>query len=86
MSYQGYENDRFALIVLDEAFSKMDVERIGESINLLRKFGLQAVFSAPDRNIEYFADKVDSNIKVFKEENRSYIALFDGRGLADDEL
>ena len=86
LSYQGYENDRFALIVLDEAFSKMDVERIGESINLLRKFGLQAVFSAPDRNIEYFADKVDSNIKVFKEENRSYIALFDGRGLADDEL
>ena len=31
----------------DEAFSKMDSERIQESVRLLRSYGLQAILSAP---------------------------------------
>ena len=37
------------IIIFDEAFSKMDGGRIKESIKLLRKFGLQAILSAPER-------------------------------------
>lgn len=31
------------LVVFDEAFNKMDSERIIESVRLLRKMGLQAI-------------------------------------------
>lgn len=83
LSYHGYENDRFSLIVLDEAFSKMDDGRIGESVDLLRKFGLQAIFSAPDQKLKSFAGKVDYNVQVLKENDRSYTVLFDGKGLPE---
>ncbi len=35
------------LIIFDEAFNKMDPERISESITMLRKFGLQAIICSP---------------------------------------
>ena len=44
------------LIVFDEAFSKMDHQRIQESIKLLRNLGLQAVICAPtEKNCGYHA-------------------------------
>lgn len=36
------------LIVFDEAFSKMDQERMKESLSLLPKFGFQAIIAAPN--------------------------------------
>lgn len=35
------------LVIFDEAFNKMDGERIIESVRLLRKFGLQAIICSP---------------------------------------
>lgn len=59
------------IIILDEAFSKMDGERIRESISLLRRFGLQAIFSAPPEKSADIALLADNSIVVYN--NGDYI-------------
>ena len=79
------KNNTIRLIILDEAFSKMDGERIRECIPLLRRFGLQAIFSAPPDKIGDVADLVDRNIAVYKEGHHSYTKYFDPKQI-DEEL
>jgi uncharacterized protein YPO0396 len=55
------------LIIFDEAFSKMDSERIVRSIELLRKFEFQAILSAPPDKIGDIATLVDRLIGVQRE-------------------
>jgi len=73
------------LIILDEAFSKMDGERIQESINLLKKFKLQAIFSAPPARIPDITPYVDRNIAVFKDNNHSFTKVFYKNEIEDFE-
>jgi hypothetical protein len=58
--------------MFDEAFSKMDGERIKASINLLKEFKLQAIFSAPPEKIPDITPLVDRTIIVFKDKNHSF--------------
>ncbi|MCH3988059.1 MAG: hypothetical protein LKG56_04120 [Lachnospiraceae bacterium] len=73
------KDDTIHLIVLDEAFSKMDSERIQESIGLLRQIGLQAIFSAPSEKIGDIAPYVSRSIVVYRNpgEHRSFTRCFD---------
>ena len=51
----GLINNTVRLVVFDEAFNKMDSERIVESVRLLRKMGLQAIIcTPPDKLPEVF--------------------------------
>ncbi len=61
------------LIVFDEAFSKMDNERIEESIKLLRKIGFQAIFAAPPEKLQDIQDLVDSTYVVMNPEEHEII-------------
>lgn len=79
------QNNTIRLIILDEAFSKMDGERIKESVPLLRKFGLQAIFSAPPDKIPDIAPLADRNIAVYKNGNYSFTRRFDPKNLLDTE-
>lgn len=79
------QNNTIRLIILDEAFSKMDGERIKESIPLLRKFGLQAIFSAPPDKIPDIAPLVDRNIAVYKIGDYSFTRSFDPKDLENLE-
>ena len=71
------KDNTLRLIILDEAFSKMDGERIRESIPLLRRFGLQAVFSAPPGKIGDIAPLADRNIVVYRKGRKSFTRHFD---------
>lgn len=79
------QNNTIRLIILDEAFSKMDGERIKESVPLLRKFGLQAIFSAPPDKIPDIAPLADRNIAVYKNGNYSFTRRFDPKNLVETE-
>lgn len=79
------QNNTIRLIILDEAFSKMDGERIKECIRLLRKFELQAIFSAPPEKIADIAPLVDRNIAVFKDGEQSFTKHFDPREFMEEE-
>ena len=84
------QNNTLRVIILDEAFSKMDGERIRESIRLLRRFELQAIFSAPPEKIPDIAPLVDRNIAVYKDNRHSFTRYFDPKELEEisdeDEL
>ena len=73
---KGELGNSFRLIVFDEAFSKMDRGRIKESIRLLRKFGLQAILSAPSDKIADISELVDETLVVLHDKNTSRVRLY----------
>lgn len=74
------------VIILDEAFSKMDGERIQECIRFLRQSKLQAIFSAPTDKIPDIAPLVDTNIAVYKEGHDSFTRHFDPKEIENEEF
>ena len=73
------------LVIFDEAFSKMDAERIRESIRLLDRFGLQAIFSAPSDKIGDIAPLVDNILVTFRDSKHSFVRRFEPGELKCDE-
>lgn len=73
------------LVIFDEAFSKMDAERIRESIRLLGRFGLQAIFSAPSDKIGDIAPLVDNILVTFRDNKHSFVRRFEPGELKCDE-
>ena len=65
------------LILFDEAFNKMDSERIKESIELLKTFGLQAILVAPPEKVSDIAPLVDRNLCVIRRRNNAFVKWFD---------
>ena len=78
--YRVHENGELAnsarIIIFDEAFSKMDGGRIKESIKLLRKFGLQAILSAPSDKVADISELVDETLVVLRGRNASHVHLY----------
>jgi uncharacterized protein YPO0396 len=71
------------LIIFDEAFSKMDGERIVRSIELLRKFNFQAILSAPPDKIGDIAALVDTNLCVLRNGKHACVRSFDPKKTGD---
>ena len=61
------------LIVFDEAFSKMDSERIQESVKLLRNYGLQAIISAPPEKMTDIVPLVDKTLTTVRQNTKSIV-------------
>ena len=59
-------NNTMRLVVFDEAFNKMDSERIVESVRLLRKMKLQAIICTPPDKISDIAPLADCTLLVGK--------------------
>ena len=55
------------IVIFDEAFNKMDGERIIESVKLLNKFGLQAIICSPPDKVADIAPVADKTLLVYKE-------------------
>ena len=72
----GELNNSLRLIIFDEAFSKMDRGRIKESVRLLRKFGLQAILSAPSDKVADISELVDETLVVLRGRNASHVKLY----------
>ena len=62
------------LVILDEAFSKMDAEKVGSCIGLIRKLGFQAIISATNDKIQNYVDNVDKTF-VFANPNKNRISV-----------
>jgi len=69
------------LILFDEAFSKMDGERIIQSIDLLRRFQFQVVFAAPPDKAPDIGTLADRNLCVLREGHKACVRPFDPRQL-----
>lgn len=64
------------IIIFDEAFSKMDGDRIEQSIALLRQFNFQVILSAPPDKIGDIATLVDRNLCVLRKGNEAFVRSF----------
>ncbi len=80
---RGEVGNTLRLIVFDEAFNKMDHQRIQESIRLLKLMGLQAIISAPTEKIGDIAPLVSRNLCVTRVENRSLVKAFDPKEIME---
>lgn len=61
------------LVVFDEAFNKMDSDRIIESVRLLRKMGLQAIICTPPDKLPDIMPLADKTLLVLKERYQMHI-------------
>lgn len=86
-------NPTIRLVVLDEAFSKMDAEKVASCIALIRGLGFQAIISATNDKIQNYIENVDKTF-VFANPNKKHISIqeFEKKefaqlqeGLADEE-
>lgn len=67
-------NPTIRLVVLDEAFSKMDSEKVASCIELIRGLGFQAIISATNDKIQNYLENVDKTF-VFANPNKKNISI-----------
>ena len=64
------------LVVFDEAFNKMDSERIVESVRLLREMGLQAIICTPPDKLSDIMPLADKTFLVSKDKYKMHILTY----------
>ena len=86
-------NPTIRLVVLDEAFSKMDAEKVASCIALIRGLGFQAIISATNDKIQNYIENVDKTF-VFENPNKKHLSIQEfekkefaqlEKGLAEEE-
>lgn len=66
-------NNTVWLVVFDEAFNKMDRDRIAESVRLLWKMGLQAIICTPPDKLSDIMPLADKTFLVSKDKYKMHI-------------
>lgn len=78
--YRVNDTSRFGntvrLVVFDEAFNKMDSDRIVESVRLLRKMGLQAIICTPPDKVPDIMPVADRTLLVSKDKYQMHILSY----------
>lgn len=74
MSSKIQRNPTIRLVVLDEAFSKMDAEKVASCISLIRGLGFQAIISATNDKIQNYLENVDKTF-VYANPNKKHISI-----------
>ncbi|MBC2140649.1 ATP-binding protein [Listeria innocua] len=69
-------NNTIRLIIMDEAFNKIDGEKIKQCIQMIRGFGLQAIFSTPPEKISGIMEEADKALVVFRHQNQATLREF----------
>ena len=67
-------NPTIRLVVLDEAFSKMDAEKVAGCIRLIRGLGFQAIICATNDKIQNYLENVDKTF-VFANPDKKCISI-----------
>ena len=75
----GLINNTVRLVVFDEAFNKMDSERIVESVRLLRQMGLQAIICTPPDKLPDIMPLADRTLLVNKDKYKMHILTYGKR-------
>ena len=73
------------LVVLDEAFSKMDAEKVASCISLIRGLGFQAIISAKNDKIQNYLENVDKTF-VYANPNKKHISIQEFEKVEFDQL
>lgn len=63
------------LVVFDEAFNKMDEERIQTSLRLIKRMNLQLIAAVPDEKMQHMAPEVDTTLLVHRSGFRCFVDM-----------
>ena len=74
LSPKMHRSPTLRLVVLDEAFSKMDAEKGASCISLIRGLGFQAIISATNDKIQNYLENVDKTF-VYANPNKRHISI-----------
>ena len=74
LSPKMHRSPTMRLVVLDEAFSKMDAEKVASCISLIRGLGFQAIISATNDKIQNYLENVDKTF-VYANPNKRHISI-----------
>ena len=74
LSPKMHRSPTLRLVVLDEAFSKMDAEKVASCISLIRGLGFQAIISATNDKIQNYLENVDKTF-VYANPNKKHISI-----------
>ena len=78
-------NPTIRLVILDEAFSKMDAEKVATCIELIRGLGFQAIISATNDKIQNYLENVDKTF-VFANPDKQNISIMEFEKQEFEEL
>ncbi|WP_248928629.1 ATP-binding protein [Paenibacillus hamazuiensis] len=79
-----YSNKSSRLVVFDEAFNKMDEQRIQSSLRLIKQMGLQLIAAVPDEKMQHMAPEVTTTLFVSKHNYQCFVDMIDRWDEADD--
>jgi len=87
--YQAYQlyrkQDTLRLVVFDEAFNRMDADRIEEAVTFMKNLGFQALIVAPTGRIRLIIPHVNTNLIVMKDGFHSFIERVSRKNLLEIE-
>lgn len=72
------------LMMFDEAFNRMDSDRIENSIRFINKLGMQAIIAAPTEKSEYIAPYIRTTILVIRDGHYSWTERFVNGGIKNE--
>ena len=76
--YQLYRyGNSVRLMLLDEAFDKMDDERIASMMDFFNGLGLQVIMATPPAKIEIIGEKVDTVLTAIRVDQNSIVEEYD---------
>ncbi len=65
--------DSIRLMMFDEAFNRMDSDRVENSLRFIQELGMQAIIAAPTDKCEYIAPHVPTTLLVLRDGHYSWI-------------
>jgi len=72
-----YSSNSSRIVVFDEAFNKMDEQRIQSSLRLIKQMGLQLIAAVPDEKMQHMAPEVSTTLFVSKHNYQIYVDMID---------
>jgi uncharacterized protein YPO0396 len=82
--YHLYKTNKTSrLVVFDEAFNKMDEQRIQSSLRLIKQLDLQLIAAVPDEKMQHMAPEVTTTLIVTNRNYRCFVDMVDRADLAE---
>lgn len=76
-TYQLFrKTDTFRLVILDEAFNRMDAERVAEAIKFIKSCGFQPIIVTPTGSVHMYSMHMENTFVVLKDNYQSFVAPF----------
>ena len=69
----SFDKEAGCIVILDEAFNKMDASRISATMSYFNDLSIQLIIGLPSNNAKILMPYVDTTIGIVKSRDRSYI-------------